>query len=78
MTFASRGMSKQEAAEYCGCRTLAAFDDWKRKGIIPGPIPGTSIYDRKAFDAALDRASGILAISEELSPYQRAKAEHEN
>ena len=69
-------MTKQETAEYCGCRTLAAFDDWRRRGIIPGPIPGTNVYDRKAIDAALDRASGLSAQSEELSPYQRAKAEH--
>lgn len=71
-----RGLSKQQAAEYCGCSTLAAFDHWRSKGIVPGPIPGTTRWDRKALDAALDRASGIVATSEELSPYQRWKAEN--
>src|SRR5258708_2996806 len=55
-----RGLSKSDAAEYCGCATLEAFDDWVRKGIIPGAIPGTHRWDRKAIDAALDRASGLI------------------
>ncbi|MHC2462082.1 hypothetical protein ACVIHD_001094 [Bradyrhizobium embrapense] len=72
-----RGLSKNEAAEYCGCETLAAFDQWRAKGIVPGPIPGTTRWDRKALDAALDRASGLVTSSEaELSPYQRWKAEN--
>jgi hypothetical protein len=73
----NRGMSKQEAAEYCGCETLAAFDQWRSKGIVPGPIPGTTRWDRKALDAALDRASGLVSESApEMSPYQRWRAEN--
>jgi hypothetical protein len=30
-----RGMTKQEAANYCGCESLAAFDRWRRLGIVP-------------------------------------------
>ncbi|MGY3535368.1 hypothetical protein ACVISU_008136 [Bradyrhizobium sp. USDA 4452] len=72
-----RGMNKQEAAEYCGCDTLAAFDQWRSKGIVPGPIPGTTRWDRKALDAALDRASGLVTTSApELTPFQRWKAEN--
>lgn len=71
-----RGLSKQEAAEYCGCSTLGAFDQWRAKGIVPGPIPGTARWDRKALDAALDRASGLMTKSEEMSPYQRWKADN--
>lgn len=72
-----RGMSKQEAADYVGCETLAAFDQWRAKGIIPGPIPGTTRWDRKAIDVALDRASGLVTGSAaELSPFQRWKAEN--
>lgn len=74
----NRGMSKQEAAEYCGCRTLAAFDDWRRRGVIVlDPMPGTNVFDRVAVDKALNRASGITDAPGELSPYQRAKVEHE-
>ena len=35
-----RGMTREEAAAYCGCESLAAFSDWVRRGIIPGPLPG--------------------------------------
>jgi hypothetical protein len=70
-----RGLSKREAADYCGCKTLAAFDLWRRKGIIPPAIEGTKVWDRKALDAALDRASGIVPGSTaEPSPFQRWKA----
>lgn len=54
-----RGLSKEDAAAYCGCATVAAFDDWVARGIIPGPIPGTHRWDRKAIDSYLDRASGL-------------------
>jgi hypothetical protein len=71
-----RGMTKKEAADYCGCESLAAFDRWRRMGIVPDAIPGTNRWDRKAIDAALDRASGLMAESGDLSPYQRWKAEN--
>lgn len=72
-----RGLTKEEAAEYCGCQTLAAFDQWRAKGIVPDAIPGTNRWDRKAIDLALDAASGIVTKSErELSPFQRWAAEN--
>ncbi|WP_369723307.1 hypothetical protein AB8Z38_04540 [Bradyrhizobium sp. LLZ17] len=70
----NRVLTKQEAAEYCGCKTLAAFDQWRAKGIVPDAIPGTNRWDRKAIDRALDLASGIVTESSDLSPYQRWKA----
>jgi hypothetical protein len=70
-----RGLSKEDAAAYTGCDTLSAFNDWIRRGIVPGPIPGTHKWDRKAIDAALDRLSGLQpTIESELSPYDRWKA----
>jgi hypothetical protein len=70
-----RGMSKQEAAAYAGCETLSAFNDWIRRGIMPGPIRGTHKWDRKAIDAALDRLSGLEpTIERQLSPYDAWKA----
>ena len=47
MNFAFRGMSQE------------GFDQWVKRGLVPGPIPGTQRWDRKAIDAALDRASGL-------------------
>ena len=70
-----RGMSKQEAAAYAGCETLSAFNSWIRRGIMPGPIPGTHRWDRKAIDAALDRLAGLEpTIERQLSPYDAWKA----
>ncbi|MEY9427023.1 hypothetical protein ABH975_002338 [Bradyrhizobium ottawaense] len=56
----ARGMTKEDAAIYCGCATTAALDVWIRKGIVPGAIPGTNRWDRKAIDLALDRVSNIV------------------
>ena len=44
----ARGLSIDEAAAYAGCRTVSAFRDWIRRGLMPGPLPGTHRYDRKA------------------------------
>ena len=57
-----RGLSREQAAAYCGC-SLSAFDDWQRRGIVPGPIRGTKRWDRMAIDAALDKASGLIVRS---------------
>jgi hypothetical protein len=69
-----RGMTREEAAAYCGCESLAAFSDWVRRGIIPGPLPGTKRWDRKAIDAALDRASGLETTFRE-SPLETWRAQ---
>jgi len=57
-SLAPRVLSRAEAAAYCGC-SPGLFSDWIRRGIIPGPIPGTHRWDRKAIDVALDRISGL-------------------
>jgi hypothetical protein len=62
-----RGLSRKDAAAYAGCDTLSAFNNWIRRGILPGPIPGTHRWDRKAIDWALDKASGL----EKISMYER-------
>ncbi|MDV2987654.1 UNVERIFIED_CONTAM: hypothetical protein Q9R58_25440 [Methylobacteriaceae bacterium AG10] len=56
-----RGLTKAQAAAYCGCETLAAFDEWVRKEIVPKAMLGTNRWDRKAIDRALDRRSGLIA-----------------
>ncbi|QOZ76706.1 hypothetical protein XH83_15345 [Bradyrhizobium sp. CCBAU 53351] len=72
-----RMLTKQEAADYCGCNTLSAFDRWIQKGLIPRAMPGTNRWDLKALDSALDRASGLVTESAlEMTPYQRWKAEN--
>ncbi|CAO4153229.1 hypothetical protein [Methylorubrum aminovorans] len=58
---APRCLTRAQAAEYCGCETVEAFDGWVRKGIVPGPITGTHRWDRRAIDRALDRRSGLIS-----------------
>jgi hypothetical protein len=64
-----RGLTLEDATAYAGCRTVSAFKDWVRRGIMPGPIPGTHRYDRKAIDSALDRMSGLTPTVSEQSSY---------
>lgn len=59
VTIEPRGLTREQAAKYAGCATLSAFDDWVRRGIVPGPIPGTHRWDKRAIDTALDRLSGL-------------------
>jgi hypothetical protein len=57
-----RGITRQQAADYCCGGNLSTFDVWVRRGIVPGPIPGTKRWDRKAIDAALDKVSELIPI----------------
>lgn len=61
---APRGLTRAQAAAYCGCETLTAFDEWVRRGIVPKAMPGTSRWDRRAIDRALDQRSGLTPIAE--------------
>ena len=51
-------LKREEAAAYCGVG-VSTFTDWVRRGIVPGPVPATHRWDRKAIDAALDVLSRI-------------------
>ena len=63
-----RGLTREDAASYCGL-TPKGFDEWVKRGLVPGPIPGTQRWDRKAIDLALDQASGIKSTeSDTASP----------
>jgi hypothetical protein len=69
-----RGMTKKTAAAYCGCGSLAAFDDWVRRGILPGSIPGTHRWDRKAIDLKLDLASDLQSRTAPASALEEWRA----
>jgi hypothetical protein len=72
-TLTPRCLSREEAANYCGCETVRAFDEWVRKGIVPRPIPGTTKWDRLAIDDALDRFR-LNSPSIKADPYETWKA----
>lgn len=61
-----RGLTREEAAAYCGL-TPDGFDHWRRKGQIPGPIPGTRRWDKRKIDVALDLWSNVSTTSPSVS-----------
>ena len=68
-----RGLTREDAAAYCSL-TPEGFDEWVRKGIVPGPIKGTQRWDRRAIDHALDRISGLAAPSRASSALEEWKS----
>lgn len=58
--YTPRGMKIEDVAAYLSLTPSAVYD-WVQRDLIPGPIPGTHRWDKKAIDAALDKRSGIAA-----------------
>ena len=69
---APRLLTREQAAAYCAL-SVHGFSEWVKSGKLPGPISGTVRWDRKAIDAALDRASG-LQTTLQPSPLEEWKA----
>lgn len=78
MTLKPRLMNLKQICEYLGDVSPATYSGWKNRGIVPGPVPGTNRYDRKAHDRALDRQSGmaVQAVSESKSALDAWEAGH--
>jgi predicted DNA-binding transcriptional regulator AlpA len=71
---APRLLTREQAAAYCGVGTTT-FAAWIRRGIVPGPVPRTHRWDRKAIDAALDALSQIDGKLESKA-FDQWKAKH--
>jgi len=54
-----RGLSKDEAAEYCG----VSANTLSRHGPTPTKIGDRTIYDRRVLDRGLDELAGLLSGS---------------
>jgi hypothetical protein len=61
-----RLLSRQQAAAYCNI-SPGSFSNWVRSGRLPLPLPGTSRWDQKAIDFALDTMSGLQPQQEALA-----------
>ena len=68
-----RLLCRSDAAAYCSL-TPATFDNWVRKGDLPGPLPNKRRWDRVNLDLALNRLSGIESSSTVNSPFDQWKA----
>jgi hypothetical protein len=60
-------LCRNAAASLCGI-SVHTFDVWVRKGILPGPIPGTRRWSRASIEASLSR--GEKAANPDSSPFQ--------
>lgn len=54
-----RLQTKDGICDYLGGISHATYDTWHNRGLVPGPVPGTTRYDVKAHDYLLDRKQGI-------------------
>jgi predicted DNA-binding transcriptional regulator AlpA len=54
-----RLVSRDQAASYCGL-SVSTFSNWVKIGRLPSALSGTSRWDLKAIDLALDSLSGLL------------------
>ncbi len=61
LTAERRCFTREQAADYCGL-SPEGFAAWQRQGIVPGPIPGTKRWDRKALDAASTRRAACARL----------------
>lgn len=58
-----RLLTREMAAAYCSM-SVSRFSQLVKAKTLPGPVPGTTRYDRKAVDVALDKLAGLTASSE--------------
>lgn len=64
-----RALTHQQAAEYCGV-SVAGFDNFRRRGLLPGPtLPGKR-YDVVLIDRVLDKLSRVGEEAELMSPLE--------
>lgn len=61
-----RLLSRQQAADYCNL-SPSSFSNWVRLGKLPPPLPGTTRWDLKAIDVALDKLSDLHVETETSS-----------
>ena len=64
-----RGLKREQAAAYTGV-SVATFDSYRRRGLLPRPtLPGKR-YDRVLLDRAMDKLSGIGATVSSLDEWK--------
>lgn len=57
-------ITRPQAAALCGL-TPAGFDAWVKKGVVPGPIPGTRRWSKSAIERALAGEEHPIKVNQE-------------
>lgn len=77
---AARLQTKDGICAYLGGISHATYDTWAAKGIVPGPVAGTTRYDVKAHDHLLDKHGGLDfhtgQDTRKLSPLEQWEADN--
>lgn len=73
----ARCLTAAEAATYCGL-TVSGFRSRVARGLLPGPLPQSTRWDRNAIDAALDQQSGLAQTEVARTAYDRWKERRAN
>jgi hypothetical protein len=71
----ARLQTKDGICLYLGDISHGTYDAWQAKGIVPGPVPGTTRYDVRQHDHVLDARLG-LAKPGKLSPLEEWERSH--
>lgn len=73
----ARLQSKEGICEYLGGIAAGTYDQWHARGIVPGPVPGTTRYDVRQHDHVLDRKAGLTdAPGRKLSALEQWEADN--
>lgn len=70
-------LTRCEAAAMCRI-SVQTFDEWVRKEILPGPIPGTRRWSRLAIERALAGETATSPAQVPLSPFEEWKHRNAN
>lgn len=63
----ARLQSKDGICIYLGGISHATYDSWQAKGLVPGPVPGTTRYDVRQHDLLIDQRLGLQKAPEAKS-----------
>ena len=72
----ARLQTKEAICEYLGGISATTYDAWQSRGLVPGPVPGTTRYDVRQHDRVLDTAGGLGGSGPKLSPLEQWEAEN--
>ena len=71
----ARLQTKDGICEYLGGISHATYDQWQARGLVPGPVSGTTRYDLKQHDHVLDKTANLTG-ARKMSPLEAWEAEN--
>ena len=69
-------VTKEGICSYLGKISAATYDNWQRRGLVPGPVPGTNRYDLRQHDYVLNSKLGIDRVCTPRSALKEWERSH--